>query len=152
MDHEGSGYARYGNGSSVGRRQPDEFSKKVTPMTVSKRVRNKDAEDDRQRRLGAGIAATGLGSALLLRRGLGGALNTTRKLRKTEVGAQAWKKTDDSVKTLINHTDIAGRPVRGKGVAMSRRQLGESAGGAALGGGSIALGNHARSRRNHRWE
>lgn len=197
MDYENrpSGFARYGDGSTKGRRIVEEpFSKgiklpkiikkspkpqaskagEIAPgvkymgpgtvgmrgsqsvkksqlVEVSKRIRNKDAEDDRQRRLGMGTAAAGLGSALLLRRGIGGSIKTTRALRG-ELTPGSWKRLPKETRTLFTHTDESGKRVPGKGFAHTGRDLAYTAGGTAAGAGAVTLDHYARGRRNRRWE
>lgn len=216
LDHEPTGYARYGNGSGVGRKQTDEFSKgmareaaKLTRTSASnivesykrgkkgepeslgdifstgtayrsgklvrnspekailagtgagagggylvgrrnrveKRVRNKDAESDRQRRLGMGIAATGAAGAALGGRGLVNIARTTGKLRKTPMNPNInFANLPKDVQAVLRQE---GKP---KGFAATYGSAGQVAGGAGLGGTAIGLDRYARSERNRRWE
>lgn len=120
---------------------------------VSKRIRNKDAESDRQRRLGAGIALTGAGGLLLGGKGLAGAARATKAGRNVSISANKYRGLPDEAKSLFARGKIGTDDYKmGTGVMMSRRQLAEMGAGVGLLGASGATAGYARSQRNRRWE
>lgn len=121
---------------------------------VSKRIRNKDAESDRQRRLGMGIAATGLGATVLGAKGGIGAVRTTRAVRGANLNPSKgyFESLPKEAQDFFRQKGMDGKKVAQRGIAMRGRDAAYLGGAGALGGGAIALDRYARSERNRRWE
>lgn len=112
---------------------------------TAKSIRSFDPEAARQRRMGAGVATTGIIGTALAAAGGRRAVNLTRSLRSAPMKLPVrLKLTDDQAHALSQLRE-------GRAVVADRKALALIGGGAATGLGSAALARHAHGERNWRW-
>lgn len=120
-----------------------EWQTKYGPNRVSKRVRNKDGEDDRQRRLGMIQAGTAGGATYAGAKGIQDVLRSTKDVRATSLNSNTAIKLSPAAQKLFQ---------RRQGVVLSRKGGALLAGSALLGAGALRTASYASGERNRRWE